>query len=126
MRATILTLGLSFLLASCGYAEWREAQKQEEKARNYVPEPTYCYQSIGEAYCFTTPYHRDQRRIVSFFGPSPGNYPKPAPPPPAPHAPPAMTNYWVKDAEPVPLPAEPMQPAPPSVRKAPVTRVPLK
>ena len=125
MRATILTLGLAFLLASCGYAEWREAQKAEEKARGYVPEPTYCYQTIGEVACFVTPYRRDDRRIVNYFGPSPSIYPKPAPPPPPVFSAPAMTNYWVKDAEPVPLPAQPMQPASAGLKRPPVTRVPL-
>lgn len=126
MRAIILTLGLATFLASCGNAERREAEKQEEQMRNYVPQPTYCYQSIGYVQCFATPFHRDERRIIGYFGPPPSNYPKPAPPPPPVLTAPAMTDYWVKDPEPVPQPAVSMPPSPPAVRRAPVTRVPIK
>lgn len=126
MRAIILSLGLATLLAACGTAERREAERMEEQMRGYAPPPTYCYQSIAYVECFATPYHRDERRLISFFGPPPGRYQKPAPPPPPQLTAPAMIDYWVKDPEPVPTPYEPVPPAPPAVRKAPVKLVPVK
>ncbi len=91
-------LGLTVLLGACGYVS------EYEKAV-YEWEPTYCYQSIGTVACYKEPYHRDERRLVNYFGPDPSRYDKPDAPEQAPHAPPEMVNYWVKDAEPVPRPA---------------------
>lgn len=90
--------GLTALLGACGYVS------EYEKAV-YDWEPTYCYQSIGRVACYKEPYHRDELRLVNYFGPDPSRYDKPEAPEPAPHAPPKMVNFWVKDAEPVPRPA---------------------
>jgi len=98
MRKLLLSVGLAALLGAC-----ENAVRYEAAVRNW--EPTYCYQTIGEAACYEVPYHRDERRLVSYFGPHPRRYEKPAPPPQAVPVPPAMINYWVKDPEPIPCPS---------------------
>jgi hypothetical protein len=98
MIRLLLLVGLAAVLASCGYVD-----KYESWVHDW--EPTYCYQSIGGVECFREPFHRDERRLVNYFGPHPSRYDKPEPPVPAPHAPPKMINYWVKDPEPIPRPA---------------------
>ncbi len=90
--------GLTAFLGACGYVS------EYEKAV-YDWEPTYCYKSIGKVACYKESYHRDEKRLVNYFGPDPSRYDKPEPPESAPHAPPQMVNYWVKDAEPIPRPA---------------------
>ena len=55
--------------------------------------------------CYKEPFHRDEKRLVNYFGPDPSRYDKPDAPEQAPHAPPEMVNYWVKNAEPIPRPA---------------------
>ncbi len=97
MRTKLLTLGLTTLLGACGYVN-----AYEEAVHDW--EPTYCYKSIGGVECFRQPFHRDERRLVNYFGPHPSRYDKPEPPELAPIAAPAMINYWVKDPEPVPRP----------------------
>lgn len=91
-------LGLVSVLGACGYVS------EYEKAV-YDWEPTYCYRSIGKVVCYKEPYHRAEKCLVNYFGPDPSRYDKPEPPELAPHAPPKMVNYWVKDAEPIPRPA---------------------
>ena len=97
MRMKILTLGLTALLGACGYVD-----AYEEAVHDW--EPTYCYKSIGGIECYRKPYHRDERRLVNYFGPHPSRFDKPEPPELAPIAAPAMINYWVKDPEPIPRP----------------------
>ncbi len=99
MMRILLPVGVAALVGACtSYVD------RYEKAV-YDFEPTYCYQSIGGVECHRTPYHRDERRLVSYFGPHPSRYDKPEPPEPPVLTPPAMINYWVKDAEPIPRPA---------------------
>ncbi|MFQ5763688.1 MAG: hypothetical protein ACE5GT_02060 [Rhodospirillales bacterium] len=98
MRTFWIPLGLSAILSACGYVD-----AYEEAVHDL--EPTYCYQSIGTVACFREPYHRDERRLVNYFGPHPSRFDKPEPPTPTPLSPPEMVNYWVKDAEPIPRPA---------------------
>ena len=88
-------LSLTALLGACGYVS------EYEKAV-YDWEPTYCYKSIGGVACYKEPYHRDERRMVNYFGPDPSRYDKPDAPEATPFDPPEMVNYWVKDAEPIP------------------------
>ncbi len=97
MRTKLLTLGLTAFLGACGYVD------AYEKAV-YDWEPTYCYKSIGGIECFREPFHRDERRLVNYFGPHPSRYDKPGPPELAPIAAPPEINYWVKDPEPIPRP----------------------
>ncbi len=92
------SVGLAALLGACGYVS------EYEKAV-YDLEPTYCYKSIGGVACYKEPYHRDERRLVNYFGPDPSRYEAPDAPEATPHDPPEMVNYWVKDAEPIPRPA---------------------
>jgi len=89
MRATLASLAAAAVLAGCGYVSDYEAAVYDE-------EPVYCYQSLAGVSCFDTPHHRDQRRIVNYYGPAPERYEAPDPPP--------MVNYFVRDAEPVPRP----------------------
>ncbi|MDA1088687.1 MAG: hypothetical protein O3A85_00010 [Proteobacteria bacterium] len=98
MLRILATFGLVSVLGACGYVS------EYEKAV-YDMEPTYCYKSIGNVACYNKPFHRDEMRLVNYFGPDPSRYDKPEPPGAAPHAPPKMVNYWVKDAEPIPRPA---------------------
>ncbi len=98
MQKIPLTMGFLAFLGACSTMDAYEQAVQDW-------EPTYCYKSIGGTECFREPYHRDERRLVNYFGPHPSRYDKPEPPEPAPHSPPQMVNYWVKDAEPIPRPA---------------------
>ncbi len=98
MRKMMFSIGFTALLGACGYVD-----KYEEAVSGM--EPTYCYKSIGGVECYREPFHRDSRRLVNYFGPHPSRYDKPEKPEPAPHAPPPMVNYWVKDAVLVPRPS---------------------
>lgn len=71
-------------------------------------EPTYCYQSIGGVQCFAKPYHRDEKRLVNYFGPHPSRYDRPEPPPPPYLVAPPPVDFYVRDPEPVPRPEPPM------------------
>jgi len=101
-RNLLFPVGLMALLAAC-----EPPMRYEAAVRDL--EPTYCYQTIGEAACYEAPYHRDARRLVSYFGPHPRRYAKPVPPPEPVPVPPASINYWVKDPEPIPCPVTPRQ-----------------
>lgn len=99
MRVNFLSLGILAFVGACGgYVD-----AYEKAVTDW--EPTYCYKSIGGVECFREPYHRDERRLVNYFGPHPSRFDKPEAPEAAPHSPPKMINYWVKDTEPVPRPA---------------------
>lgn len=74
----------------------------------YDREPLYCYDTIGEVQCYREPFHRDDRRLVNYFGPHPSRYDPPAPPRRAPLQPPPATADWVMDPEPVVKPATPL------------------
>ena len=76
MYKQIATNGLAALLGACGYVS------EYEKAV-YDLEPTYCYKSIGKVDCYREPFHRDERRLVNYFGPHPSRFEKPEPPEPA-------------------------------------------
>ena len=97
MRTKLLMLGLTAFLGACGYVN-----AYEEAVYDW--EPTYCYKSIGGIECYREPFHRDERRLVNYFGPHPSRYDKPEPPELAPIAAPPQINYWVKDPEPIPRP----------------------
>ncbi len=95
MRKTWFLSVVPFALAACGYAsEYEEAV--------YEYNPVYCYQSLGAVRCFASPNHRDERRLVNYYGPHPSRYDRPEPPPvPELSAPPAI-DFYVRDQEPVP------------------------
>lgn len=97
MRATLVSLAATALLAGCGSLSDYEAAVQEE-------EPVYCYRSLGGVSCFEAPHHRDQRRLVNYYGPAPERYEAPEPAAPARLEPPPAVGYYVRDAEPVPRP----------------------
>ena len=68
--------------------------------------PVYCYRSFGGDQtmidCYTTPYHRDSRRMVNYYGAPPQAYEPPPPPAAIRLVAPQQSPYWVKDPEPVP------------------------
>ena len=98
MQKTLFLLLVAAVLDAC-------AQKSayEVAVQNY--EPVYCYQSIGGVACYQAPYHRDEKRLVNYFGPAPNKYAKPEPPEPQKLIAPEPINYWVKDPEPISRPA---------------------
>ena len=69
-------------------------------------EPIYCYRNIGDVSCYKRPDFRDERQLVNFYGPSPRRYERPAPPPKPVLEPPPPADFFVRDAEPVPMPDE--------------------
>lgn len=90
----------------------------EEKGERTV----YCYQALVGVDCYPTPNHRDERRLISYTGPAPETYPRPAPPPEPRLYAPEMISYYVKDPEPVPTSppktrAVSREPLPPARRK---------
>lgn len=90
---------LTILVAGCSSYDSR----YEEGVSDY--EPVYCYRNIGGIACFDTPSHRDERQLVNYYGPSPGRYDRPEPPPEPRLDPPPAHNYYVRDPEPIPRPA---------------------
>ncbi len=110
MRNTLSLTAVGVLVGACGYLS------EYEKAV-YDIEPVYCYQSIGQSVsgveCYKTPKHRDERRLVNYYGPHPSRYDRPEPPPPPTLSAPPSVDFFVRDPEPVP------EPAPPRVRTKP-------
>jgi hypothetical protein len=98
-------LGVSTLLGACGYVS-----AYEEGVYEY--EPTYCYQSLGGVSCHTEPNHRDERRLVNYYGPHPSRYDAPEPPEAMELQAPPEIDYFVKDPEPIPQPNLSKAPAP--------------
>ena len=102
MRKLLILLAVSVLLGACGYVS------EYEKAV-YDWEPVYCYKSLAGVQCHDTPNHRDERRLVNYFGPDPSRYDRPkALPEPQLSAPPPI-DFYVRDPEPVPEPAPRLQ-----------------
>ena len=103
MHKTIPLLFALSLLGAC--ANMSEYEKQVE---DY--EPVYCYRSIGAVQCFDKPNHRDEKRLVNYFGPAPHRYDRPQPVEEfTNHQAPPSVGYWVKDPEPVPQPSHAYQ-----------------
>ena len=104
MRNTVVLAAVAALVGACGYGS-----AYEEAI--YDPEPVYCYQSIGQSVsgveCYKTPKHRDERRLVNYYGPHPSRYDRPEPPPPATLSAPPAVDFFVRDPEPIPEPAPP-------------------
>ena len=99
---TLTVLAPAALLTACGYVS-------EYEKGVYDYEPVYCYQSLAGIECFEKPYHRDEKRLVNYYGPAPSRYDRPEPPEPATlHAPPAV-DFYVRDREPIPEPAPPRE-----------------
>ncbi len=104
MRNTLFVAAVGALVGACGYVS-----AYEEAV--YDSEPVYCYQSIGRSVsgveCYKTPKHRDERRLVNYYGPDPSRYDRPEAPPPAILSPPPAVDFFVRDPEPIPTPAPP-------------------
>ncbi len=118
MRNTLSLTAVGVLVGACGYLS------EYEKAV-YDIEPVYCYQSIGQSVsgveCYKTPKHRDERRLVNYYGPHPSRYDRPEPPPPPTLSAPPSVDFFVRDPEPIPEPAPPRgrsKPAPAGDLKA--------
>ena len=95
MRRIVILAALAWLLGACGYVS------EYEKAV-YDYEPVYCYQTIGAVQCFKEPNHRDEKRIVNYYGPDPSRYDRPEEPPAPKLAAPAPVTFVVRDPEPIP------------------------
>ncbi len=78
------------------------AQKSAYEAAVEDEEPRYCYRSLAGVTCYDKPNHRDEKRLVNYYGPAPMRYEKPAPAPRPTYYAPEAVNYWVKDPEPIP------------------------
>ncbi len=94
----LFALAAAAVVAACGNVD-----RYEEGVYKY--DPTYCYQSLGKVQCYKEPNHRDQYRLVNYYGPHPSRYdaPEEGPVGLTSKAPPPI-NFWVKDPEPVPRP----------------------
>ena len=88
------------LLAACGYVS-------EYEKGVYDYDPVYCYQSLAEIQCFDKPNHRDEKRLVNYYGPAPSRFGRPEPPAPAIHHAPPPVDFYIRDREPIPEPAPP-------------------
>ncbi len=98
MRKMLAVLVPAVVLTACGYVS-------EYEKGVYDFEPIYCYRYLGGVQCHDTPNHRDERRLVNYYGPAPVRYDRPDPPPDPELYPPSPVNYFVKDPEPIPRPA---------------------
>ena len=99
---TLTVIAPTALLAACGYVS-----EYEKSVYDY--EPVYCYQSLAGIQCFGKPNHRDEKRLVNYYGPAPSRFDGPEPPAPATnHVPPAV-DFYVRDREPIPAPAPPRE-----------------
>ena len=98
MQKTLFLLLVAVVLDAC-------AQKSAYEVAVQHYEPVYCYQSIGGVACYQAPYHRDEKRLVNYFGPAPKSYDQPEPPESQKLFAPEPINYWVKDPEPISRPA---------------------
>lgn len=91
----ILLFGI-VLASGVGVAGCTSYESAYEEAV-YDWEPLYCYQSLADVSCASTPNFRDERRLTSYYGPSPNRYDRPAPPPPARlDPPPAVPRPFVR------------------------------
>ena len=101
MRNILFLTAVGALVGACGYVS------EYEKAV-YDFEPVYCYQSLGRSVsgveCHRTPKHRDERRLVNYYGPHPSRYDRPEPPPPPTLSAPPAVDFNVRDPEPIPEP----------------------
>src|SRR3989338_5971030 len=103
MRRLTIATALAALLAASGcglepYVRGGEGDPRIVKSEG----PLYCYQALVGVDCYKTPNHRDERRLLSYTGPAPETYPKPAPPPEPRLYAPEMGSFYVKDSEPIP------------------------
>jgi len=98
MNKLIIPAIAALLVGAC-------AQKSAYEMAVEDCEPVYCYKSIGGVACYEEPYHRDERRMVNYFGPAPIRYDRPDEPNPQKLFAPEPVDFWVKDPEPVPEPA---------------------
>ena len=111
MRKILSLLALPALIGAC-------SSDPDPEAVVHIDDPLYCYRSIGGVRCFETPYHRDERRMVSYYGPAPHYYARPLLPPPAQLYAPPTIEHFARDPEPVPEPGAPKAaPVPPVQRR---------
>ena len=65
MRKVLMVISSSMLLGACG----GYVSAYEKGVHDY--EPVYCYQYLGAVQCFDEPRHRDDERLVNYYGPAP-------------------------------------------------------
>ena len=97
---TLTVIAPALLLAACSYVS-------EYEKGVYDYEPVYCYRSLAGIQCFDKPNHRDEKRLVNYYGLAPSRFDRPEPPAPATHHAPPAVDFYVRDREPIPEPAPP-------------------
>lgn len=95
MNKLVVVASTMLVLSAC-------ADKSAYEAAVEDMEPRYCYKSIGGISCYAKPYHRDERRLVNYYGPAPKRYDRPEAAPAPSRSAPEPVGFWVKDPEPVP------------------------
>lgn len=92
----IAVAGLAILsLSACAHKSAYEAAVEDE-------EPRYSYKSLAGLTCYEKLNHRDEKRLVNYFGPAPMRYEKPEAVPLPKRIAPDTVNYWVKNPDSVP------------------------
>lgn len=97
-------LGLSACMLATACADY----VSDYEAAVHDRDPIYCYRSLADVECQSTPRFRDRGRLVSYFGPAPVRYPPPeqseirldAPPPIfwfSRDPDPVLTRPWILD-----------------------------
>jgi len=76
VSTAVCALGPS-LLFGCGGRE----HATPYAAAVFDDPPIYCYRTIGDADCYKEPLPGAERRLVNYYGPPPGDYEWPEPPP---------------------------------------------
>ncbi len=103
IRNTVVVTAVAALVGACGYVP-AYVPAYEEAVYDF--EPVYCYHSLGQSVsgveCYKTPKHRDERRLVNYYGPHPSSYDRPEPPPPPTLSAPPAVDFYVRDPEPIP------------------------
>ena len=101
MRNILFLTAVGAHVGACG-----SVSEYEKAVHDF--EPVYCYQSLGRSVsgveCHRTPKHRDERRLVNYYGPHPSRYDRPEPPPPPTLSAPPAVDFYVRDPEPIPEP----------------------
>lgn len=96
LGAPLVTMAaVATLAAGCNHVDQYEAAV-------YDYEPVYCYKTLAGVQCYDTPEHRDERRIVNYYGPHPSRYEKEWKQPERGIAPPPPVDYFVRDPDPIP------------------------
>ncbi len=90
-------------LGGCGGVDYVDRYERSV----YAYEPVYCYETLGDPNCYRQPYHRDEDRLVNYYGPHPSVYSRSVTEPPLLVAPPQVDCY-IRDRDRFAYPSEDM------------------